>query len=52
MFIKSRILVACAASVLALCACTPKDPGVGAASTAGGTAATVNGIAISENRVD
>jgi peptidyl-prolyl cis-trans isomerase C len=52
MFIKSHILLACAASLLALSACTPKDPGKGPASTTGAIAATVNGVAINQNRVD
>ena len=53
MSIKSRTLLACAASLLALGACTPKEPGRGGpASATNGTAATVNGVAIKQSRVD
>lgn len=51
---KSRILLACAASMLVLSACNPDDKAKSAAGPAAkeAAAATVNGIAISKNRVD
>lgn len=51
---KSRILLACAASMLVLSACNPDDKAKSAAGPAvkEAVAATVNGIAISKNRVD
>jgi len=51
---KSRILLACAASMLVLSACNPDDKAKSAAAPAAKEppAATVNGIAISKNRVD
>lgn len=51
---KSRILLACAASMLVLSACNPDDKAKSAAAPAvkEAAAATVNGIAISKNRVD
>jgi len=51
---KSRILLACAASMLVLSACNPDDKAKSAAGPAvkEAAAATVNGIAISKNRVD
>jgi peptidyl-prolyl cis-trans isomerase C len=51
---KSRILLACAASMLVLTACNPDDKEKSAAGPAvkEAVAATVNGIAISKNRVD
>jgi peptidyl-prolyl cis-trans isomerase C len=47
MFIKSRILLAAAVSLLTLIACSSKD-----AAQSGAAAATVNGTAISESLVD
>jgi len=52
MFIKYRILLASAASLLALIACNSADPVSGAASAKDAVAATVNGIPISERVVD
>lgn len=51
---KSRILLACAASMLVLSACNPDDKAKSAAAPAvkEAAAATVNGVAISKNRVD
>lgn len=51
---KSRILLACAASMLVLSACNPDDKAKSAAGPAvkEAAAATVNGVAISKNRVD
>jgi peptidyl-prolyl cis-trans isomerase C len=51
---KSRILLACAASMLVVSACNPDDKAKSAAGPAvkEAAAATVNGIAISKNRVD
>jgi peptidyl-prolyl cis-trans isomerase C len=51
---KSRILLACAASMLVVSACNPDDKAKSAAGPAvkEAVAATVNGIAISKNRVD
>lgn len=51
---KSRILLACAASMLVLSACNPDDKAKSAAGPAvkEAVAATVNGIAISKNRVN
>jgi len=51
MFIKSRILLAGAASLLTLIACSSNDAVQGAASAKGAVAATVNGTPISESIV-
>jgi len=49
---KSRILMAGAVSMLTLSACNPTEPSKAAAPSKDAVAATVNGIAISENRVN
>ncbi len=51
MFIKPRILLASAVSVLALIACSSNDSTQGAAPAKGAVAATVNGTPISESLV-
>ncbi len=53
MFIKSRILLASTAAVVALSACNSKDAITsGAGASTGAVAATVNGVPISTSRVD
>ncbi len=52
MSIKSRILLASAASLLTLSACNASEPAKTSAAGKDGVAATVNGTAISKNRVD
>ena len=52
MLFKSRILLASAVSMLILGACNPTDPSKAAAPSKDAVAATVNGTAISEKRVD
>lgn len=47
----SRILLVSAVSTMTLCACNPSGPSKSAASSGNTVAATVNGTAISENRV-
>ena len=52
LLIESRILLASAASLLVLNACNPGDPSKSAAPSQNAVVATVNGTAISANRVD
>jgi peptidyl-prolyl cis-trans isomerase C len=52
MSIKSRILLASAASLLTLSACNADEPAKTSAAGKDGVAATVNGTVISKNRVD
>ena len=52
MLSQSRILMVSAVSMMTLCACNPTDHSKAAASAKAAATATVNGTAISENRVD